>query len=87
MMQTWWIDKQTGTRALPQFMSRSTDSDSADPSCPLALSEGRFGSLLSTRCQVPDQLDKDTVDGLTEGNTSNGVMVGVTVVHVKVGRR
>ena len=41
----------------------------------LALSEGRFGSLLSTRCQVPDQLDKDMVDGLTEGNTGNGVMV------------
>ena len=43
----------------------------------LALSEGRFGSLLSTRCQVPDQLDKDMVDGLTEENTGNGVMVGL----------
>jgi hypothetical protein len=34
---------------------------SADPSCPLALSEGRCGSLLSTRCRIAALLDADMV--------------------------
>ena len=34
---------------------------SADPSCPLDLSEGRCGSLLSTRCRIAALLDEDMV--------------------------
>lgn len=34
---------------------------SADPSCPLDLSGGRFVSLLSTRCRIAALLDEDMV--------------------------
>jgi hypothetical protein len=37
------------------------DCASADPSSPLALSEGRCGSLLSTRCRIAALLDEDMV--------------------------
>ena len=61
-MQTWWIDKQTGTGLYRNSCRGRQAVTLQTPLALLALFEDRFGSLLSTRCQAPDQLDKDMVD-------------------------
>ena len=57
-----------------------------DPSCPLALSEGRCGSLLSTRCRTAALLDEDMV-GWQKERAQASMMVEFTVIHVKVDSR
>jgi len=65
-------------------MSRSAGNESADPSCPLSLSEGRFGSLLSTRCRIPARLEEDMV-GLHKETQEKVTLTGFAVIQGNVG--